>query len=176
MGEILAFEKVKLIVGVLYSSDSLFNEALADLIQEFGETDLISEAMNFEFTQYYNDEIGDTIYKRIISFKSLICPTELSTIKISTNQMEERWQTTDKRPINLDPGILDLSHLVLATTKNRGHRIALEKGIYGELTLLYMNGGFVGQPWTYADFNTDDYKAVLIKVRDLYRKQRKEFL
>lgn len=199
MGEILVFEKVKLVIGVLYSgfegesvAKSRFDSVLALLTQEFGEPDLVSHEMLFSFTHYYDEEMQPPIYKRLISFKQLIDPQELSAIKIRTNQQEEECQVAlqsasqgdgleeslgdGRRPVNLDPGILDLSHLILATTKNRGHRFPLLDGIYGELTLLYMNGDFQGQPWTYDDFNTREYKDILLQIRELYRPQRRALL
>lgn len=44
-----------------------------------------------------------------------------------------------KRKVNLDPGYLEPSKLVLASTKNFSHRIYLNQGIYGEVTLLFAN-------------------------------------
>ena len=180
MGEILAYEKVKLVVGVLYSgsegpegAQKRFDEVLAALKTEFGECDLVSHEMLFSFTNYYDAEMEAPIYKRLLSFKELVNPMDLAAIKVKTNELEKRWQTESRRPVNLDPGILDLSHLILATTKNRGHRFTIGQGIYGELTLLYMNGAFQGQPWTYDDFNTDEYKQILCEIRELYRPQRK---
>ena len=46
------------------------------------------------------------------------------------------------RRVNLDPGLLSLANLILATTKNRSHRIPLFDGIYAELTLLYAKKQF----------------------------------
>lgn len=191
MGSILAFEDVKLIVGLLYSGapeyEGLFTSICGMLADCFGEIDYQSRPMLFSFTNYYDKEIPPPIYKRIISFKQLINPQSLSSIKIKTNELEQLWVkklaingeskiASSIRPVNLDPGILDLSHLILATTKNRGHRLPLCDGIYGELTLLFMNGEFKPLEWTYDDFATDEYRAVLCEIRKLYKIQRKIFL
>lgn len=187
MGSVSEFEKVKLIVGVLYNGkiENLFELILSSLEKKFGKADFVSEPMDFCYTNYYDGEIGKPILKRIISFEKLIDPEKLSDIKIFTNKLEQillkkiklpQNMTLPPRPVNLDPGILDLSHLILATTKNRGHRVPLKKGIYCELTLLYMNGAYKKMEWTYDDFSTDEYCNVLSKIREIYRKNRNLFL
>ncbi|NLZ76641.1 MAG: DUF4416 family protein, partial [Spirochaetales bacterium] len=50
--------------------------------------------------------------------------------------------------------LLTLGNLVLATTKNRSHRIALDVGIYAELTLIYHDRSYRALPWTYADYKS----------------------
>ncbi len=60
-----------------------------------------------------------------------------------------------RRRVNLDPGYLIASKLVLATTKDFAHRIYLGQGIYGEVTLNYRRGqGWQPHPWTYADYRS----------------------
>lgn len=179
MGKIESFEKVKLVIGILYSEliekKDILQEHVFPLLEEhFGEIDFISEKMAFSYTHYYDEEIPPPIYKRILAFKELIDPELLSHIKITTNSFEVRWQKGDLRPINLDPGILNLSHLILATTKDRGHRIPLKDGIYGELTLLYANHAFQRMDWTYDDFATEEYRKVLLEIREIYRIQRNQ--
>lgn len=179
MGKIESFEKVKLVIGILYSGkmekDLLIEEELFPLLEKkFGEIDFISDKMEFLYTHYYDEEIPPPIYKRIVSFDTLIDPQAISSIKIETNEIEERWQKGVLRPVNLDPGILNLSHFILATTKDRGHRIPLQEGIYGELTLLYVNRNFQRMEWTYDDFATEEYRKVLSSIREIYRTQRKK--
>ena len=42
-----------------------------------------------------------------------------------------------KRPVNIDPGYINESRLILASTKDFSHRIYLRDGIYAEVTLNY---------------------------------------
>ena len=44
---------------------------------------------------------------------------------------------------NLDPGMLSLHNLVLASTKGFAHRIYMREGIYAELALLFEHA----HPW-----------------------------
>lgn len=179
MGRISEYEPVKLMVGVLYSAfegetegEQRFESVLESLTAAFGPCDYCSRPLPFSFTRYYDREMRPPLLKRLLSFEKLIDPMELASVKAATNAMEEQWQTPDRRPVNLDPGTVSLSSLILATTKNRGHRFAIGGGIYGELTLIFIDGAFRPQPWTYADFATDEYRSILAEIRERYRPQR----
>ena len=64
-----------------------------------------------------------------------------------------------------------LSRFTLATTKENAHRIPLSDGIYAEITLLYARGGFQPLEWTYPDFRSERYRALLSDIRALYKAQ-----
>jgi hypothetical protein len=69
-------------------------------------------------------------------------PAELSAAKIRTNRLEEELSGEHGRRVNIDPGILTESNFILVTTKPFSHRIPLNHGIYGEVTLMYQKGAF----------------------------------
>jgi hypothetical protein len=58
------------------------------------------------------------------------------------------------RPLNLDPGYITQAKLVLATTKDRDHRVYLRDGIFGEITLTYTAKRWIHHRWTYPDYRT----------------------
>ena len=60
---------------------------------------------------------------------------------------------------------------VLATTKNNVHRIPLQKGIYGEVTLMYVNKEYQTLPWTYADYRTPAFHEIFKEMRQLLKKR-----
>ena len=92
-----------------------------------GPIDLVSEVWTFDQTDYYADEIGPRILRQFVSFDQLIDPGRLAAIKHRTNALEQELAATlalpFPRPVNLDPGTIEPSKLVLATTKNYAHRI-----------------------------------------------------
>ncbi len=51
----------------------------------------------------------------------------------------------EPRPVNIDPGYLNLGKFLLATTKDQAHRVYLRDGVYAEVTLRYQAGAF--EPW-----------------------------
>ena len=122
--------------------------------------------------------MGDDIERYFLSFERLIFPDELADVKIHTNYLEKFFSVQDgeglSRRVNFDPGILNLSHLILASTKDNVHRIPLKDGIYGEVTLGYRDGKFEPYPWTYRDYCSPEYGEILSSIRDIYKKDISE--
>ena len=176
MGRVQDFDKEKLVVGVLISRPEYLDSLRVQLISRWGEIDLETSPQPFEYTDYYNKEMGTPIFRLFFSFRDLIRPEELPSIKRETNDIESGFADGENRKVNLDPGILSLSKFILATTKNNVHRIPMSEGIYGELTLQFKNRDFHPLEWTYPDFAGRENRDILIRIRDLYRTQRKELL
>ena len=78
---------------------------------------------------------------------------------------------SEARPLNLDPGLLQLGKFLLAATKDQAHRIYLRDGIYAEVTLRFQDGAFEAWPWTYADYREQYVRDFLKTLRDYYRGQ-----
>ena len=169
MGDIFHFKPENLLIGVLSSIDDVAHELKVSLEKHFGPVDYTSPELDFNFTSYYDNEMGSSIKRWFYSFEELIDPAGLPDIKILTNELEKQWLFDGNRKINLDPGLLDLNRLILATTKNVGHRIPLQKGIYGEVTLIFMKKEFHSLPWTYPDYKSAEYTEILLEMRRLYK-------
>ena len=130
MGHIKEPHPVKLLVGLLVQRAEWFDAAAERLAARFGPIDLASGLIPFDFTDYYAPEMGPNLLRKFVTHECLISPEDLAPIKVATNGLEEelaRGLAADvSRPVNLDPGYLDGSKLVLATTKDYTHRIYLE--------------------------------------------------
>lgn len=172
MGTCLPFPKEKLIIGVLISRRKLFPAVCEELTARWGEIDYTSPFLPFDYTHYYDREMGSPIERVFLCFGSLIAPDLLPAVKRETNTIELRFAEDGLRRVNLDPGLLNLSRLVLATTKDGSHRVPLSSGVYAEVTLTYAKGTFQELPWTYPDFRSDQYRQILGKIRERYRRQR----
>lgn len=168
MGTIHLPKPVKLIVSVLGGREGLLEEAEACLERSFGPVDYRSNLLPFEHTDYYEPEFGPNLRRRIVAFRDLVDPGNLARIKRQTNEMEQKWLREGRRQVNLDPGYVSLGKLVLATTKNHGHRVYLGQGIYAEVTLRYQGGRFQPWPWTYPDYASDLYCQLFQEIRRLY--------
>ncbi len=176
MGEIGNFTGEKLIIGILTADPELKPEITRELereFREFGEIDYQSSLLRFDYTDYYDREMGNFITRFFVSFKELADPSDFARIKIRTNKLEKRFVSEGKRKVNLDPGMLSLDRLMLATTKNNGHRIPLNSGIYAEVTLMYVKKDFQDLPWTYADYRSGEYKEILREIRKKYKEDLK---
>ena len=174
MGEINQFIRENLVVGVL-AADGFEPQTLrAELEAEFGPIDYTSPVLDFNFTSYYDSEMGGCIRRWFYSFEETVDPEQLSAIKIRSNELELNHAVGGGRKVNYDPGLIDLNRLILATTKNVGHRIPLSRGIYGEVTLIYMKKDFHPLAWTYPDYRSPAYIKIMKEIRDLYKQKLKQ--
>jgi hypothetical protein len=75
--------------------------------------------------------------------------------------------------VNLDPGYLEHSKVILASTKNFYHRMYLGRGIFGEVTMHFRRQVWEFFPWTYPDYQSEAYQKFFLELRRLYRAQLK---
>ena len=164
-------DDVKLISSLFSPHKELIDQAIGQLQKIFGPTDWISPELDFDRTEYYAKEMGWPLHRRFISFETLISPSDIVEIKLTTNQVENKFLQDGKRRINIDPGYISLERLVLATGKNYTHRIYLSKGIYADLTLVFHRGSFRALEWTYKDYATPEVVGFFDDVRERYKRQ-----
>jgi hypothetical protein len=162
---------VKLICGITYNRSVDLNSIDSLLILYFGPIENKTRIFDFDYSDYYKDEMGIELKKVFYSFEELIQPDSLADIKNKTISIESEYATDNKRNFNLDPGYIEESKLVLASTKNFSHRIYLKDNIWAEVTLTYTNNQFKTHPWTYPDYATELASEFFKKVREIYRKQ-----
>ncbi len=169
MWKLNAPKPVKLIIGILAADQQCLSIAIKAVIAKFGKADFISDFWPFDQTDYYKDQTGPSILKQFVSFEKLIDPGKLAKIKLKTNKLEQnlaaRLARDVYRPVNLDPGIIEPSKLILATTKNYSHRIYIGKKMYAEVTLLYDKGDWNPLPYTYPDYKQQCYFDFFTKTR-----------
>jgi hypothetical protein len=175
MGHAVLPPPVKLIVGLIVADAAIVAAVRPRLEATYGKIDLETAAMPFVATHYYEREMGPNLHKILWSFETLMPPDALAAVKQTTNAVERAFAVQDgsawRRRVNLDPGYVDLAKLVLATTKDRQHRLYLGQGIYGEVTLRFTGGRFVPWAWTYPDYRTPEYLSFFAAVRRRYRQQ-----
>jgi hypothetical protein len=175
MGQVQLPLLVKLMVGMLAGTEEYFQRAEERLKRHFGPVDFRSPLLPFTHTGYYSQEMGQGLHRKFIAFAQLIDPGDLAEAKRFTNRLEEELAEGGPRCVNLDPGYISPGKLVLATTKDREHRIYLGDGIYAEVTLRWRRQeGYEPWEWTYPDYRTDDYRSILGEIRRLYMRQRRE--
>ncbi len=164
----------KLIVGFFVQDKALAAGIVQELQDRLGPIDMISAWLNFDFTTYYEKEMGAPLSRRLVVFKKLVEQTELAVIKRMTNALEHTYQVQGQRRVNIDPGYLLPERFVLATGKNFTHRIYIGQGIYADLTLIYQKGAFRTLPWTYPDYADKQLIDFLTLVRKKYMLELKQ--
>ena len=170
MGKPHAPLPVKLFCGLLSADVDLLRRATQLLVRCFGPVDMVSDVWPFDQTNYYEAEMGGGLRRQFVAFERLVSPESLPDIKHQTNALE--GQIAEQclamgltRPVNLDPGYVTPSKLVLATTKDSGHRVSIGASMYAEVTLRFVDGGWQIQPWTYPDYRQAAYHAYFSALR-----------
>jgi len=174
MAEPKPFMPVKLICGIIASREVFFKKAEERLVQLYCSVDLASPLLTFNFTDYYEKQIGKNLKRKFLSFANPIYPEKLGKIKLRTNELEEEIRKELKaghRIVNLDPGYLTHSALIMATAKDFSHRIPLQRGIYAHLELLFGKKGVTTLVWTYPDYRTEEYQKFFMEVRQIFLSQ-----
>jgi hypothetical protein len=181
MGEAKPFQPEKLVLAILASRETLSGSGLRQRLRNrlegsFGPLDYESSQLPFTFSHYYDAELGTPLVRQLVAFGPLVDPQELARIKIATNRLEEEFRragaaTRVGRLVNLDPGLLSLSRLILASTKDGSHRVPLASGIFAEITLQYRRPCFRPLPWTYPDYRSEEILRALLDIRALLKLQ-----
>jgi hypothetical protein len=189
MWELHQPKPVKLIIGILAADEAALAAAVKAISKSFGVIDLTSDVWPFTQTNYYKDELGPNALRQFVSIEKLIDPGQLAQIKHDTNSLEQQLakelggvNPTRReascalqlpRPVNLDPGFIEPSKLILASTKNFSHRIYIGNKMYAEVTLMYEKGGWRHFEFTFPDYKQSCYQDFLTKVRTRLMEQLK---
>ncbi len=171
-------QPVKLLMGLLAADTALFAQTAARLEAAYGRIDLESAVFPWETTDYYRAEMGSRLLRRFVTFAQLIMPEDLIRLKREANELEYTFAAppgpASPRRVNIDPGYIDTTKLVLASTKAQAHRLYLSRGIYAEVTLLYHHTAYHPFVYTYADYRWPETHAFLKQARAKYLKQLRE--
>jgi hypothetical protein len=177
MGEVREHYPVLLLLAAFSRHEEALRWARRMSEQSWGDVALASEVLPFDDTDYYRRTMGTGLKKVLFAYERLISPAELVEMKLMTNRWEIEYRDgfadPEPRPLNLDPGYLTEAKLVLATTKDRDHRIYLDRGIFAEVTLYYQRGrGWQSREWTYPDYRSKAYHAFLTRCRSYLRRRK----
>jgi hypothetical protein len=152
------------------------DRAAAGLAACLGPIRALSPVYAFDFTAYYQAEMGPGLRKQLVCFAGVVDPAVLPRVKRQTMELEleltRRQGEAMHRQVNLDPGLVSQGSLVLASTKGSGHRVCIAPGLHAEVTLLYQKGRYRPLEWTYPDYRTEVVQGFLQEVRAWLRAQR----
>jgi len=168
------FRPVKLFMAVLYNKQGDPADFIPHLARIFSPVDYRSPVYPFDHTHYYEEEMGSSLSRILLSFERLISPDTLEEIKHLTRVVESIYSHGANRNINLDPGYLDLDKVVLASAKYGRQKIPLKDGIFADPTLEFTRHDFKPFEWTFPDFSTQLYYEDLRHIRVIYKHQLRE--
>jgi hypothetical protein len=167
---------------MLSSDAARFERARGPLEELFGPVELESPVHPFEVTTYYAASMGPGLQRKFLAFERLADAGALAEWKLACNALEQRLRKEllaagatglPERPINIDPGYISASKLVLASTKDFAHRVYLREGIFAEITLAFRGEAWVSHQFTFPDFKSGMYDAFLRQVRERHMRKMK---
>lgn len=164
-------EPVKIVSSVFSGRPDIVHKAITALSERLGDIDYISTVLPFDYTNYYEKELGAFLVRRFVSFETLVAPDTLPHIKLLTNSVEGKFMKDGNRLVNIDPGYLSQAHLILATGKAYTHRPYIRDGIYADLTLVFVKHTFRRLEWTYPDYADAETIAMFNNIRERYMAQ-----
>lgn len=175
MGEITLHYPVVRVVAVSSRHPAAFDWAVDTLTSHWGSLFKKSQVFDFQETAYYEKSMGKDVKKQLLAFVQLMDASQLAQSKHQSNEWEQQFHQSnsysEERPINIDPGYLTQAKLILATTKDRDHRIYLSQGIYAEVTLFYKGKIWNSSRWTYPDYRRPEYHVFFDQCRQFLRQQ-----
>ena len=162
-------------MAVFSQSVAAIDWACTRAAADWGPIVIQTRDIPFEQTTYYNESMGENLQKRLVAFGSLMDASGLIASKVSSNAWESEYQKLAgndvARALNVDPGYVTEAKVVLATMKDRDHRIYLGSGVFAEITLYYqLPGKWTGSRWTYPDYMLDEYHDFFRACRDYLRR------
>ena len=167
-------ELVKYVIAVLYQDENTFNQVLDLLSEEFSNIDYVGKSFPFTDSDYYEEEMGKELKRKMISFEKLESPGSLVTAKQTTRKIEERLSVNLGRTVNLDIGYLDMFKVVLASYKGRSNKIYLSDNIWADFILYFEKGAYQSFVWSFPDFKSGKYNKDLMEIRSQYKMQLRE--
>ncbi len=154
--------------AVMYNNPAQLQMIEKQLINKLGK--LIGKGIPYRvtnFTDYYVKEFGRDLKKQFFVFQEPVDLEEFYKIKIWSNLLETELEPsgTESRTVNIDPGYLKPSKLILFSTKNFSHRIYCGSGIFAEVTMSFAHGDYIRLPWTYDDYYDEKNRRFLLEMR-----------
>ncbi len=173
MAEVRFVEPAVRICAVITRHDAARQWAVDRLTRAWGPISVTTAPIEFEAGGYYTPTMGADLVKVLVAMAEVSDPAELADWKHQTNQWEREFAAQsaaiEERPLNLDPGYMTQAKLVLATTKDRDHRIYLRDGMFAEVTLTYVGKRWQHHRWTYPSYRRTEVAAFADRCRDQLR-------
>lgn len=166
--------RVMPIFGILGPDSENFDNIISLFVEHFGETVHQGPIVDFDQTDYYEREFGKALKRYYIAFEDLIDATELAWIKRWTWDLELKLANDGLRSINIDPGYLDLTRIVLASFKEGPQKLYLGDEVWADLVLWYSHANYQRLPWTFPDLKDTRHDKFFIKMRTRYKELKRK--
>ena len=169
-------ENAQLIAFVLQKGSEWDPKAIELLEKTWGPIRHKGRLFAFDKTDYYKPEMGDGLYRGVISFEKEIPPETIAEEKERSNALElttASAEAPELRHVNIDIGYMDMDKVVLPSYKRGPFKLYAGKGVWLDMLLTYAKGVFHSTAWAFDDFVRNPYQHDLQLIREKFKKARK---
>ncbi|WP_298771697.1 DUF4416 family protein [uncultured Fibrobacter sp.] len=166
-------ENAQLIAFVLQHGAEWNIEVLDALERTWGKIRHKGKLFAFDRTPYYTPEMGDGLYRGVVSFEKEIPPETIAAEKERSNALEltmAQASSPDARRVNIDIGYMDLDKVVLPSYKRGPFKLYAGEGVWLDMLLTYAKGEFHPTSWAFEDFKRNPYQHDLLLIREKFKK------
>lgn len=166
-------ENAQLLAFVLQPGADWLPEVIDALERTWGKIRHKGKLFAFDKTPYYTPEMGEGLYRGVISFEKTIPPETIAEEKERSNALELTMAMADNpeaRRVNIDIGYMDLDKVVLPSYKRGPFKLYAGKGVWLDMLLTYAKGEFHPTAWAFEDFKRNPYQHDLQLLRERYKK------
>lgn len=166
-------ENAQLLAFVLQPGAEWLPEVIDALERTWGKIRHKGKLFAFDQTPYYTPEMGEGLYRGVVSFETEIPPETIAVEKERSNALEltmAHAKNPEARRVNIDIGYMDLDKVVLPSYKRGPFKLYAGKGVWLDMLLTYAKGQFHPTAWAFEDFKRNPYQHDLQLIRERYKK------
>ena len=170
-------EQVQLIAFVLQKGAEWDAEVIRMLEGAWGPIRYRGKLFPFDKTDYYRPEMGEGLYRGVVSFEKCIPAETIALEKARSNDLEQTTVIDGEpggRHVNVDIGYMDLDKVVLPSYKRGPFKLYAGAGVWLDMLLTYAKGEFHPTAWAFDDFKRNPYQHDLQLIRERWRKSVRE--
>lgn len=163
-------ERAQLLAFVLQAGNEWNSSLLSSLEKTFSPIRHLGKLYAFDRTNYYAPEMGEGLFRGVVSFEREISPESIGEEKKRSNQLENHFSRASARKVNVDIGYMDLDKVVLPSYKRGPFKIYAGEGLWLDMLLTYSKGKFSPTAWAFEDFRRLPYQHDLQMIREKFKK------
>ena len=169
-------ENAQLIAFVLQKGAEWNPDVIDALERTWGKLRYKGKLFAFDQTPYYTLEMGEGLYRGVVSFEKEIPPETIAEEKELSNALEltmAQAENPEMRQVNIDIGYMDMDKVVLPSYKRGPFKLYAGKGVWLDMLLTYAKGLFHPTAWAFEDFKRNPYQHDLQLIRERFKKAGK---
>ena len=166
-------ENAQLLAFVLQPGAEWLPEVIDSLERTWGKIRHRGTLFAFDRTPYYTPEMGEGLYRGVVSFERTVPPETIAQEKARSNALEltmAQSENPDARRVNVDIGYMDLDKVVLPSYKRGPFKLYAGEGVWLDMLLTYAKGVFHPTAWAFEDFKRNPSQHDLQLIREKFKK------